>query len=173
MDEKFQDRIDEYLLGRMSDADKAAFLQEVKQDKEKNEQLEFTKNVKNAICSREEKLDALKDTQAQYEARQRKAALRHTGTESYCIASDGELETSAPKKAKKKTWLWISGIAAILVIGFFAITPMFYTGSSPKGNGMRMEQMRGGDDVFSSAPADSTDTDTMKVEKEKPVAPNE
>ena len=60
MDIQFQDRIDNYLLGRMSEADKEAFLQEVEQDNEKKEQLEFTRNVKEAVCSREEKLRALR-----------------------------------------------------------------------------------------------------------------
>ena len=59
MDEKFQDRIDNYLLNRMDDAEKTEFLREVEQDKEKKEQLEFTQNVKDAIRSREEKLQAL------------------------------------------------------------------------------------------------------------------
>ena len=60
MDEKFQDRIDNYLLNRMDDAEKTEFLREVEQDKEKKEQLEFTQNVKDCIRSREEKkLDAI------------------------------------------------------------------------------------------------------------------
>ena len=59
MDEKFQDRIDNYLLNRMDDAEKTEFLHEIKQDKEKKEQLEFTQDVKDCIRSREEKLKAL------------------------------------------------------------------------------------------------------------------
>ena len=35
MDEKFQDRIDNYLLNRMDDAEKTEFLREIEQDKEK------------------------------------------------------------------------------------------------------------------------------------------
>ena len=60
MDEKFQDRIDNYLLNRMDDAEKMEFLREVEQDEEKKEQLEFTQDVKDSIRSREEKLQALK-----------------------------------------------------------------------------------------------------------------
>ena len=59
MDEKFQDRIDNYLLNRMDDAEKTEFLREIEQDKEKKEQLEFTQDVKDCIRSREEKLKAL------------------------------------------------------------------------------------------------------------------
>ncbi len=67
MDEKFQDRIDNYLLNRMDDAEKTEFLREIEQDKEKKEQLEFTQDVKDCIRSREEKLKALKQFQRQYE----------------------------------------------------------------------------------------------------------
>ena len=41
----FQDRIDEYILGRMTDEEKAQFEAEVNQDESKREQLEFTINV--------------------------------------------------------------------------------------------------------------------------------
>ena len=63
MDEKFQDRIDNYLLNRMDDAEKTEFLREVEQDEEKKEQLEFTQDVKESIRSREEKLQVLKQFQ--------------------------------------------------------------------------------------------------------------
>lgn len=36
-----------------------------------------------------------------------------------------------------------------------------------------MEQMRGGDDMFSPAPADSTDNDTINFNVEKKVTPDE
>ena len=57
----FQDRIDEYLLhgDTMSEEDKAQFLKEIEEDDEKKEQYEFTKNVKQAIVSRGEKLKAM------------------------------------------------------------------------------------------------------------------
>ena len=81
MDEKFQDRIDNYLLNRMDDAEKTEFLREVEQDEDKKEQLEFTQNVKDCIRSREEKLNDIAQFQRQYEEERRKAAYRTTGTE--------------------------------------------------------------------------------------------
>ena len=170
MDEKFQDRIDNYLLNRMDDAEKTEFLREVKQDEEKKEQLEFTQEVKDAIRSREEKLQALKQFQQQYEHERQTAAYRATGTE--CAACDcpvPEVAATKPVRAKKNIWLWISGVAAVLVVGFFAIKPMFEYEASPNYNGAPMEQMRGGDEVFSPAPADSTDNDTIKYNIEKKV----
>lgn len=164
MDEKFQDRIDNYLLNRMDDAEKTEFLREVEQDEEKKEQLEFTQDVKNSIRSREEKLQALKKFQKQYEQERRAAAYRATGSErGACYCPAPEVAVTEPVLSKKKIWLWISGVAAVLVVGFFAIKPMFEYESSPDYNGAPMEQMRGGDDVFSPTPADSTDNDTINI----------
>ena len=61
----FQDRIDEYLLhgDTMSEEDKAQLLKEIEEDAEKKEQYEFTKNVKQAIVSRGEKLKAMTEFQ--------------------------------------------------------------------------------------------------------------
>ena len=174
MDEKFQDRIDNYLLNRMDDAEKTEFLREVEQDKEKKEQLEFTQNVKDCIRSREEKLNDIAQFQRQYEEERRKAAYRTTGTErAACYCPAPENTTTEPMRSKKKIWLWLSGVAAVLVVGFFAIKPMFEYESSPNYNVAPMEQMRGGDEVFSPALADSTDNDTIKINIEKKVNPDE
>ena len=174
MDEKFQDRIDNYLLNRMDDAEKTEFLREVEQDEEKKEQLEFTQDVKDSISSREEKLQALKEFQRQYEQERKTAAYHATGSErGACYCPAPEVTTTEPVRSKKKIWLWISGVAAVLVVGFLAIKPMFDYEPSPNYNGAPMEQMRGGDDVFSPALADSTDNDTIKINIEKKVNPDE
>lgn len=57
----YQDRIDEYLLhgDTMSEEDKAQFLKEIEEDVEKKKQYEFTRNVKQAMVSRGEKLKAM------------------------------------------------------------------------------------------------------------------
>ena len=124
----FQDRIDEYLLhgDTMSEEDKAQFLKEIEEDEEKRELYEFTKNVKVAMVSRGEKLKAMTEFQKEM------------------------------KHSNRKTWLWISSIAAVLVIGFFAINPLFVE-NSPTDN------VRGDEnDVFEmTAPADSIDTDSI------------
>ena len=129
----FQDRIDEYLLHgeTMSEEDKAQFLKEIEEDAEKRELYEFTKNVKQAMISRGEKLKAMTEFQKEI------------------------------KHGRRKSWLWISSIAAILVIGFFAINPLFVE-NSPTDN------VRGDEnDVFDmtvptdSVAADSISTDTI------------
>ena len=129
MDNNFQDRIDEYLLhgDTMSEEDKAQFLKEIEEDEEKRELYEFTKNVKMAMVSREEKLKAMTEFQKEMKSHHH-----------------------------RKTWLWISSIAAVLVVGFFAIKPLLVD-ESTNGN-VRGEE----DDVFEmEAPADSVDNDTI------------
>ena len=128
----FQDRIDEYLLhgDTMSEEDKAQFLKEIEEDAEKKEQYEFTKNVKQAIVSRGEKLKAMTEFQKEMKSHYH-----------------------------RKTWLWISSIAAVLVIGFFAINPLFVE-NSPTDN------VRGDEnDVFEmTAPADSVAADSISTD---------
>lgn len=125
----FQDRIDEFLLHNdaMSEEDKAQFLKEIEDDVEKREQYEFTKNVKMAMVSREEKLKAMTEFQKEMKSHHH-----------------------------RKTWLWISSIAAILVVGVFAINPLLVETSSH-------DNVRGDEnDVFEmTAPADSIDTDSI------------
>lgn len=172
MDEKFQDRIDNYLLNRMNDTEKSIFLQEVEQDKEKKVQLEFTRNVKDSIRSREEKLRALDLFQKQYEEERKGMALRPTISErSACYCSASETATK-PMQPKNRIWLWISGVAAVLVVGFFAINPMFVYESSPNSNNP-MEQIRGGEDVFCPNPTDSVDKDSIKFNINKIMTPDE
>ena len=127
----FQDRIDEFLLHNdaMSEEDKAQFLKEIEDDVEKREQYEFTKNVKQVMISRGEKLKAMTEFQKEM------------------------------KHSNRKTWLWISSIAAILVVGFFAINPLLVETSSH-------DNVRGDEnDVFEmTAPTDSISNDSISTD---------
>lgn len=128
----FQDRIDEYLLHceTMSEEDKAQFLKEIEEDAEKKEQYEFTKNVKQAMVSRGKKLKAMTEFQKEMKSHHH-----------------------------RKTWLWISSIAAVLVIGFFAINPLFVE-NSPTDN------VRGDEnDVFDmTVPTDSINNNSISTD---------
>lgn len=128
----FQDRIDEYLLHgeTMSEEDKAQFLKEIEEDEEKRELYEFTKNVKQVMISRGEKLKAMTEFQKEI------------------------------KHGRRKSWIWISSIAAILVVGFFAINPLFMEKNSPTDN------VRGdANDVFDmTAPTDSISNDSISTD---------
>lgn len=132
MNYNFQDRIDEYLLygDTMSEEDKAQFLKEIEEDEEKRELYEFTKNVKAAMVSRGEKLKAMTEFQKEMKSHHH-----------------------------RKTWLWISSIAAVLVIGFLAINPLFVE-NSPTDN------VRGDEnDVFDmTVPTDSINNDSISTD---------
>lgn len=132
MDNNFQDRIDEYLLHEdtMSEEAKAQFLKEIEENTEKKKQYEFTKNVKEALKSRGDKLKAMTEFQKEMKSHHH-----------------------------RKTWLWISSIAAVLVIGFFAINPLFVE-NSPTDN------VRGDEnDVFDmTVPTDSINNDSISTE---------
>ena len=131
MDNNFQDRIDEYLLygDSLSEEAKAQFLKEIEEDAEKMEQYEFTKNVKMAMVSREEKLKAMTEFQKEM------------------------------KHSNRKTWLWISSIAAVMVGGFFAINPLLVETSSH-------DNVRGDEtDVFDmTVPTDSINNDSISTD---------
>ena len=127
----FQDRIDEHLLhgNNMSEEDKAQFLKEIEEDVEKRELYEFTKNVKQAMISRGEKLKAMTEFRKEI------------------------------KHGRRKSWLWISSIAAILVVAFFAINPLFVENSPT-------DKVRGDEnDVFDmTAPTDSISNDSISTD---------
>lgn len=131
MDKDFQDRIDEYLVGgnKMSEEEKAEFLKEAKENDEKKEQLEFTRTVIKAIVSRGEKLKDM-----------------------------AEFEKEMKKTKQRNMLLWISGIAATLVVGFFTITTQYSFESTN-------DNMRGDDDVFKiSSSTDSINNDSIKTD---------
>ena len=173
MDRQFQDRIDEYLLhgDKMPREEKEQFLREIEQDEEKKEQLEFTRNVKAAISSREEKLRRMDDFRREYEEAQTLRLHVARGKLNACppMSCEGSAVGSTPKPSNRKTWLWlsgISGIAAVLAIGFFALRPLFRLQDSPKPNGIDTELQRGSCNIFNgTVPADTTQCDTIAPEK--------
>lgn len=63
---EFQDRIDEYLLDRMSDEERKSFESDAAEDAELKEQLQFTETVQQATKSRNEKLAAMEEWKDDY-----------------------------------------------------------------------------------------------------------
>lgn len=155
MDELFQDKIDKYLLhgDQMSDEEKNQFLKEIELDKEKKELFEFTRNVKEAITSREEKLKAIAAFQEQHLDELMKPSIVSYGRP---VSAVPDLTERKATSANKKIWWWISGIAAIVIAGFFIIRPFFVRHEmlSP----LPMEQIRGDEDVFEKSIPFTTDT---------------
>lgn len=132
MKNDFQDRIDEYILNKMTDEDKAQFEAEISSNKSKKELLEFSQNVKNAIASRESKLARMKVMQATYDCKQHQAmvAMRRAATnDSYLNSVD---KTEGKSSTKRILW-WASGIAAVLIVGLFVLDPFDYNAMAPSG----------------------------------------
>lgn len=132
MNKDFQDRIDDYLLGRMSAEDMAAFEEEIGCDDAKKEQFEFTQNVKKAIASRQEKMTMLNKMKMMYDE-EHKYVSRATGTDGICSSPAPKLKMLSSNKTKRSIWMWASGIAAIFIIGLLVIKPFdnVYLGSAP------------------------------------------
>lgn len=160
MDYNFQDRIDEYLLhgDNMSEEAKAQFLKEIEEDADKKEQYELTKNIKKALKSRGDKLKAMaefqKENETQNEMRIKACSCPRP---EYRVAED--IKIVGHKSNFRKKLVWFSGIAAILVIGFFAIKPLFVYEST--NSNVRGEE----NDVFEmEVPADSSATDSISTD---------
>lgn len=134
MDKQFQDHIDDYLLGRMDEVEKEAFLKEVAHDAEKRSQLEFTRRVIETVGSRQEKLKAMSLFQQQIEAKHRAGRI-------------------------KKRALLGFGVVAMVVAIFFCVKPMLkFTDRDAV-----EETVCGDDDVFCPAESDTARLDTMQV----------
>ena len=156
MDNNFQDRIDEYLLhgDNMSEEAKAQFLKEIEEDADKKEQYELTKNIKKALKSRGDKLKAMAEFQKENETQDEKR-MRACSCPCLEYKEAEDIKIVRHKSNFRKKLVWFSGIAAILVIGFFAINP-FFVDESTNGN------VRGEEDVFDiTDPTDSVDNDTI------------
>ena len=75
-----------------------------------------------------------------------------------------EMEREMERPKSKRILLWISGIAAVLVVGFFAVNPRFVF-ESPD------ENVRGDDDVFYGvSPKDSIDNDSITTDTDSIVS---
>lgn len=92
---EYQDDIDNYLLGRMSDEERESFEVKCADNQELKDQLEHTRDVRTVISERNKMLAKIQEWDDEYDANNK--ATSH-----------------------KIAWMyWLSGIAAIFVIGFF------------------------------------------------------
>ena len=130
MDIKFQDRIDEFLLhrDRMSAKEQADFLKEIEGDAEKKSQFELSRNVKDAFASRGNKLKAI----AEFEKNlRRNESMKATGTNCAMPMHDQTCKETIKKQQRNKSiWIWMSGIAAVVIIGVFIIRPTIINNSN-------------------------------------------
>lgn len=166
MDKDFQDKIDEYVLGRMSAEDRMRFEKEICWDDDKRKQLKFTQNIKRAVCSREEKLRQMEKMRHYYSI----SAVSPVAIDDYDarVSCEPRVRVMAKKKMPvKRIWLWASGIAAVLVVGYFIWAPLKYESDILPPS----EMMRGDDGIFDVEVSEANDTissrDSVKVIKEE------
>ena len=114
MDIKFQDKIDNYLLNRMSIEERHIFEQELEANAELKEQLEFSRLVQAAIKDRGDKLSQI-------------AKWEQEEPEQLIELEDEQSNTVVPVKSWRKYLYWRSGIAAVFVVGFFIFSTMKYS----------------------------------------------
>jgi len=175
MKQEFQDHIDDYLLGRMSDEDRMSFEKELKQDAELREQMEFTQNVQTATKSRNEKLAKMDEWEDDYvfedDKRVASANYRPTGSGyDACPSPSAEQTFAKPRSSGKKAFYWISGIAAIFIAGFFLANNLFVMESGNPASPLPHEygNMRGGADFTSIEELlESQDFESALVQIEK------
>lgn len=124
MKEEIQDKIDNYLLGRMPIEDRLTFEKEVETDSELKEQLEYTERLKQALKSRSEKLVLMnewkKDYERQYDKEISQTADTGSGYE-YSPATSTDKSATINKPSGIKTLYWVAGIAAMFIAGFFIL----------------------------------------------------
>ena len=107
---EYQDNIDRYLLGRMSDEERKSFEIKCAGNQELKEQLEHTRDVRTVISERSKMLAKIQEWDDEYDVKKKMAS-------------------------HKTTWVyWLSGIAAILVIGFFLLPLLVLIQNFVKGN---------------------------------------
>lgn len=119
-----QDKIDDYLLDRMSNVERLTFEKEVETDGELKEQLEFTERLQQVLKSRGEKLALMKewenDYEWQYDLDDAQTRATGSGYES-CSAPSSENSRFDKKPSRKRTLYWVTGIAAMFIAGFFIL----------------------------------------------------
>ena len=118
MNQEYQDRIDDYLLNRMTMAERQIFEQEVKADEELRKQLEFSRKVQASFKDRGDKL--AKMTRWEQEVT----------NQSRDVHGERRLDTT-PVQTWIKYLYWSSGIAAVFIIGFFLLNTMSNSGNIP------------------------------------------
>lgn len=127
MNNDYQDKIDRYLLGKMSEAELLDFEKDVTNDKDLKEQFEFTKNVKEVIVARNKRLALINEWKEAYEAKNNSEGdYRPSGSgDEYSIKPNTEIKME-PRTTTRRYLYWVSGIAAIFIVGFFMISPIVF-----------------------------------------------
>lgn len=130
---EFQDSIDSYVLGRMTEDERTAFEEKLSKNDELKEQMELTKAVKD-VLERFEDVEILERIEKMEEdAEREESGYKATGSgyERNIIEPMTRQTTSAPPRpSNRKLIYWISGIAALFIVGFFLFKNIYFVGDA-------------------------------------------
>lgn len=124
------DRIENYLKGHLSREDEQAFREELKTDKALREEVLATalmiKNMKQQKIEQEKAI--LEEVKSSKDDRE--DAFFKTAEEIKTAKRDAEIPDIASHSAASKPWhrwyYWASSIAAVLIVGLFAVKPIYF-----------------------------------------------
>ena len=127
MKKEYQDRIEDYLLNRMSNDERSAFEQELKEDAELREQYEFVSMVKTALMLEniEKDIFSIKTEEESF------ATVSQSANEESDYSYESTIKLDIKKTdvrpfPKRYALYWVSGIAALFVVGLFIINHFLF-----------------------------------------------
>lgn len=114
---EYQDDIDRYVLGRMTDDERLEFEEKLSKNDELKEQMEHTKAVRD-VLERFEEVEILKRIEKMEEEDElEKPEYKPTGSGyEYTVKPDNRI-CASPRSSNRKFIYWISGIAAVFIMG--------------------------------------------------------
>lgn len=123
---EYQDRIEDYLFNRMADDERQSFEQDLEKDSELRDQYEFISMVKTALMLENIENDVNEWTKA-YEEVAVEPEYEATGSGYECntIGPAPRTASAPPRSSNRRFIYWISGIAALFIVGFFLFNNIF------------------------------------------------
>lgn len=143
--EKRQDLIDRYLKGEMSNQECSDFESSLSQDKQLEEQLKFSKIVKESVSSRSAKLEKM------------------SMWENVGIPQSTPSVLDSFRKYKLWKYRWVASVAIILSLGVFAINMLvenLFIEENGNSSPMREEI---NNDSYNKISADTVNTDSVRI----------
>lgn len=126
---EYQDRIEDYLFNRMADDERQSFEQELENDAELRDQYEFITMVKTALMLENIDNDVNEWTKAYKERKEEEeSGYKATGSGYECntIGPAPRVTSVPPRSSNRKFIYWISGIAALFIVGFFLFKNVYF-----------------------------------------------
>ena len=122
MKEEYQDRIEDYLFERMSDAERLTFEKDLEKDAELRDQYEFVSMVKTALM-----LENIDNDVSEWSKAYREREAANQKRTVACM----KIEKKTPRSSMRHVLFWISGIAAVFIVGFFMYKSINFYEAAP------------------------------------------